>query len=64
MRTLLGHLLLFVPIAFLVMVVYVAPRADDAAGVLRIAVRKTGKVVFWTAVLVFGMQALQFVFMP
>lgn len=64
MRSLLGHVLLYVPIAFLVMVVYVAPRASDARGVLHLAIRKTGKVLFWTAVIVVGMQVLSAVFLP
>lgn len=64
MRSLLGHVLLFIPIAFLVMVVYVAPRADDAGGILRLAFRKTGKVLFWTAVIIVAMQLLQLVFLP
>jgi len=63
-RTPLGHLLLFVPIAFLVMIVYVAPRADDARGVLRVAARKTVKLVGWTVGIVLAMWLLQAVFLP
>lgn len=64
MRSLIGHAVLFVPIAYLVMIVYVAPHADDASTVARLAVKKTGKVVFWTVVIILAMQALQFVFLP
>lgn len=64
MRTPFGHLLLFVPIAFFVMIVYVAPRADDAHGVLRIAARKTVKLVGWTVGIVLTMWLLQAVFLP
>lgn len=64
MRTLLGHALLFVPTAFLVMMVYVAPHTEDAAGVVRLAAKKTVKVVFWTFVLLVAMQVLQFALLP
>jgi hypothetical protein len=64
MRTLVGHVLLFVPIVFLVMIVYVAPHAEDARGVLRLAIPKTGKVVFWTGVIVAIMQVLALLFLP
>jgi hypothetical protein len=46
--SLLLRALVFVPVVFLVMVVYVAPKHDAALPVLRMAVRKTGKVLAWT----------------
>ncbi len=64
MRTSLGHLLLFLPIALLVMIVYVAPHAEDARGVLRLAVRKATKLVAWTVAIVLAMWMLQAVFLP
>lgn len=64
MRSLLGHVVLFVPIAFLVMIVYVAPRAEDARGVIRLAIPKTGKVLFWTLVIIVVMQVLTALFLP
>jgi hypothetical protein len=64
MRTPLAHLLLFVPIALLVMTVYVASQAEDASGVLRLAARKTVKLVAWTVVIVLAMWLLQAVFLP
>ena len=57
-------LLLFVPITFLIMIVYVAPGETDAGGVLRKAVAKTVKVILWVIVIVLVMQALQLVFLP
>ena len=62
--TYLWTFLLFVPIAYLVMVVYVAPHATAGGQLLRMAVPKTGKVLFWTAVIVAAMQLIQFVFLP
>lgn len=64
MRSILGHVLLFVPIAFLVMVVYVAPRAADARTVIQLAIPKTGKVLMWTLVIVVVMQVLTALFLP
>ncbi len=64
MRTPFGHILLFLPIAFLVMLVYVAPHATDASGVIRLAVRKTGKLVAWTFGIVLAMWLLEAVFLP
>lgn len=64
MRTPFGHILLFLPIAFLVMIVYVAPRAEDARGVLVLARRKSGKLLGWTVVIVLGMWLLESVFLP
>jgi F0F1-type ATP synthase assembly protein I len=64
MRTIFGHVLLFVPIAFLVMVVYVAPRATDARTVIQLAIPKTGKVLIWTLVIVVVMQLLTALFLP
>ncbi len=60
----LWRYLLLVPIAYLVMIVYVAPRASEGGQLLRMAVPKTGKVMFWTAVIVVVMQVLQFLFLP
>jgi hypothetical protein len=60
----LWRFLLLVPIAYLVMVVYVAPRTADGREVLRLAIPKTGKVMFWTVVIVVAMQVLQLLFLP
>ena len=62
--TMLWHALLFVPIAYLVMIVHVAPQADDAPAVLRLAAHKTVKVVFWTAVIIVAMQLIALLFLP
>lgn len=63
MRSSLGHVLLFLPIAWLVMLVYVAPRAEDARGVLQIAGKKTVKLLLWTVGIVLAMWLLQAVFL-
>ena len=58
------RILVYVPIAWLIMVAYVAPQSTDAGEVVRIASRKTVKVLFWTAVLIVAMFALEFVVLP
>ena len=64
MTELLVRMVLFLPAVFLVMVVYSAPLAPDAGGVVRIAVRKSVKVVIWTVVMVVVMQLLHVMFLP
>lgn len=56
--------LLFVPILYLVMIVYVSPQCRDVAGTLRLARSKMLRVLFWTAVIVLVMEAIEFVAMP
>ena len=48
MRTSLGHLLLFLPIALLVMIVYVGQHETTARAILPKAVRKTVKFTLYT----------------
>lgn len=60
----LPRLLVFVPAVFLIMVVFVAPRATTARGVVEIAGRKTVKVLVWTVAMVVFMQVLQLLFFP
>lgn len=55
---------IYVPIVFLIMVVYTGQGQADAAGVVRIAARKTVKVVWWTIVLVLAMAVLEYLFLP
>jgi len=62
--SLLERLLWFPPIVFLIMVVYVAPKASDARGLVRLALPKTGKVLGWTAVIVVAMLVLEELFLP
>ncbi len=58
------NVLLFLPAAFLAMVTYSASAAPDAAGVVRVATKKTLKVVFWTVVILVVMQVIQWLFLP
>jgi len=58
------RLLLFVPIVYLVMVVYGGQHETDAAGVLRAAARKTVKVVFWVVVAVLVMELIEYLALP
>ena len=58
------RVLVFVPVVFLVMVVYVAPQATDARGVVRLAIKKAAKVLAWTLALVVGMLLIEQVLLP
>jgi hypothetical protein len=58
------RLLIFVPVVWLIMVVYAGQREQTAAGVAKIAVRKTGKVLLFTLVLVLVMELIQLVLLP
>ena len=61
---LLIRILIFVPVIFLIMVVYAGQKETDASGVLSAAGRKTVTVLIWTAVLVLGMELIEFAFLP
>ena len=56
------RLAIFVPVLYLVMVVYVGQRQTTAADTLRSAVRPTVKGVLYIAILVASMAILQALF--
>lgn len=56
------RLLIYIPVVYLVMVVYVGQRQDNAVDTLRQAVRPALKGVLYTVILVLVMQILQFLF--
>lgn len=56
------RLLIYIPVVYLVMVVYVGQRQDNAADTLRLAVRPACKGVLYTAILVLVMQVLEWLF--
>ncbi len=58
----LVRLAVFVPMLYLVMVVYVGQRHDTAADTLRSAVRPTVKGILYIAILVVVMETLQGLF--
>ncbi len=62
--TLLIRLLIFIPVIYLIMIVYAGQRETEAKGVLRVAGGKTVKALAWTVVLVACMEAIEFVFLP
>ncbi len=62
--SLLIRLLIFVPVIYLIMIVYAGQKETEAKGVLRVAGRKTVKALVWTFVLVCCMEAIEFVFLP
>jgi len=62
--SLLIRILLFVPVIYLIMVVYAGQKESDAPGVLIAAGGKTIKVLIWTVVLVLCMEFIEFVFLP
>jgi len=47
---------IYTVVLFLIMVVYTGQHHDDAGDILRESVRKTGKFLGWTAVLVVVME--------
>ena len=61
---LLIRMLIFVPVMYLIMIVYAGQKETDARGVLRIAGRKTIKALVWTVILVCCMELLESVFLP
>ncbi len=50
------RLLIYIPVMFLILVVFLGQKHDNAADTLRESVRKTLKWVGWTIVLVLVMQ--------
>jgi hypothetical protein len=62
--SLLVRLALYVPVLFLVMVVYVGQHEETAAATLRGAVRKTIKWTGYTILLVVGMEVVEWLFLP
>lgn len=56
------RVLLYVPILYLVMIVYVGQRHDNARDILRGAGKLTGKGLFYTAILILVMEALEWLF--
>ncbi|MEE9127423.1 MAG: hypothetical protein V3U11_09810 [Planctomycetota bacterium] len=52
----LVRLLIYIPVMFLILVVFLGQKHDNAADTLRESVRKTLKWVGWTIVLVLVMQ--------
>ena len=61
---LLVRILVFLPVVFLVMVVYVAPHHAEPQPMLHDAARRSGKALMWTTVLILAMQAIQLLFLP
>ncbi|MHC5062490.1 MAG: hypothetical protein ACYTG5_00790 [Planctomycetota bacterium] len=62
--SLLIRILIFVPVIYLIMVVYAGQKETEGMAVLRTAARKTVKVLAWTVVLVAGMELIEFIFLP
>lgn len=62
--SLLIRLLIFVPVIYMIMIVYAGQQETDAKGVLRVAGRKTVKALAWTVLLVAGMEAIEYLFLP
>ncbi len=60
--TWLIRLLIYIPVLFLVMVVYVGQRHDNARDTLRGAARLTGKGLVYTGVLILIMEILGWLF--
>ena len=60
----LVRLLLYVPILFLVMIVYTGQHETTAAATLRQATRKTWKFTYYTVLLVVGMLVIEWLFLP
>ena len=47
---------LYAVVLFLIMIVYTGQQHDNAKAILHDSVRKTGKFLWWTAILVIVMQ--------
>jgi hypothetical protein len=62
--SLLLRALLFVPIVFLTMIVYVSPGQPDAATTVRAALRASYKVFAWAIGIVLVMEAIEFLMLP
>lgn len=62
--SLMFRIAVFVPCVFLIMVVYCAPRAATAKGVIAVAIRKSLKVLGWTVALVVAMLVIEGLFLP
>jgi hypothetical protein len=60
--SLLFRLAVFVPVLFLIAIVVVGQHHDNARDTLRAAVARTGRWLWWSALLVGGMFALEFLF--
>ncbi len=58
------RLVIYVPVVYLVMIVYAGQHQEDARGALRAAVKSTAKVVLWTVVAVAVMELLEYLFLP
>jgi hypothetical protein len=54
--------LIYLPVLFLICVVVIGQRHDNAKDTLRGAVRATVRMVVYTVILVVGMQAVQLLF--
>ncbi len=53
---LVWHVLIYTVVMFLIMIVYTGQQHDNAPAILRDSVRKTGKFVWWTFLLVVLME--------
>ncbi len=62
--SLLIRILIFIPVIYLIMVVYAGQKETAGLAVLRVAGRKTVKVLLWTLVLITGMELIEFIFLP
>jgi hypothetical protein len=56
------RLLIYLPVLFLICVVCIGQRHDNARDTLRGALRATVRMFVYTAILVVGMLAVQFLF--
>ncbi len=56
------RLLIYIPVLYLVMVVYVGQRHDNARDTLRGAARLTGKGLVYTGVLILIMETMGWLF--
>ena len=54
--TLVIRVVIYAVVLFLIMIVYTGQQHDNARAILRDSVRKTGKFVWWTFLLVVVMQ--------
>ncbi len=59
---LLTRILIYVLVMFLIMIVYTGQQHDNASAILSDSVRKTGKFVWWTVILVGVMEVCFWLF--
>lgn len=62
--SLVVRVLIFVPVVFLILVVYAGQHEKDGPSALRAAAKKTPGFLLWSAVLVVIMEVLQWLLLP